>query len=216
MTIRQDGWYPSQELKFGEEKIIYDELCFANSNDAVLCKWEKIIFNKKQSFPVLDIPNTTEKRSNPTSWNVEKFCEKINKNFIAADVDSKKDVSQRVDSTMQLLDSLRNEKYVLVGSGVGAHVSLLLSLKRPDVICGIVGLNAKSDDIKKDEMLDEAKSLPVHCPIRLMCTLGETAASLRLAESIASEDVVVEVSKSGLDLPYAVIKQCFATSVVSV
>ena len=73
-----------------------------------------------------------------------------------------------------------------------------------------------SDDIEKDEMLDEAKRLPMHCPIRLMCTLDETTASLQLAESIATEDVVVEVFKYGIDLPYAAIKQCFATSVVSV
>ena len=41
MTARSDGWYPSQEFNFKNQKIIYDELYFANSNDLVLCKYER-------------------------------------------------------------------------------------------------------------------------------------------------------------------------------
>ena len=114
---------------------------------------------------------------------------------------------------------LSKEKCVVVGSGSAVHVSLLLALKRPELVCGIIGLNAELNVNSNEfiEILQGDGALPIHCPVRLTCSLGDSVAqSLQLAEYIASEDVVVEVSKCDLDLPYAAIKQCLSRDAVPV
>jgi len=136
-------------------------------------------------------------------------------------------------------------------------VAVLVALKRPDLVKGIVGLGVDPDFTEdllwkelpqdtKDEIMTAGfkeiewgakkevypitrgliedgrknlvlrggpKSLPISCPVRLIHSLSDVevpaTTSLRLAECIAGDNVVVNVPKFGLGTPYSAIKQCF-------
>jgi len=221
-----------------------------------------------------DLPNLADGRSNPTSWSVEKFCEKTNKNFLVADWFSRGDSTGKLmeatltrwtNDTIAILDNVsthvkggnEGKKAVIVGSGVGAWVAVLVALKRPDLVRGIVGLGADPDfteDLLWKELPQETKdaimkhgfkeiewgekkevypitrsliedgrnnlvlrggpkSLPITCPVRLIHSLSDVEVppitSLRLAECIQSDNLVVTMPKFGLGTPYSAIKQCF-------
>jgi len=132
------------ELSDGH-RLGYDEYYVVGSNDLVVY-----------------LPNLAEGKDNPKSRTVSKFCEKTSKNFLVADWFGRgestgklmeatltrwtNDTIQFVSAKSSLIKGgMGGKKAVFVGSGVGAWVAVLVALKRPDLVRGIVGLAADPD-----------------------------------------------------------------------
>jgi len=111
---------------------------------------------------VVYLPNLAEGKDNPKSRSVSNFCHKTSKNFLVADWFGRGEstgklmeatLSRWTNDTIDFLDAktskikggMDGKKAVLVGSGVGGWVAVLVTLKRPDLVRGIVGLSADPD-----------------------------------------------------------------------
>ena len=71
-------------------------------------------------------------------------------------------ISQWTDDSLAILDQIAaSNSILLVGSSMGGWISLLCALKRPDQICGLVGLAAAPDfsTDMKNKMTEEQRTL---------------------------------------------------------
>ena len=214
---------------------------------------------------VIFLPNLSDGRFSTASNNVEDWCERNNSNYICADWFGRggssgklmeATVSRWTSDTIALMDeACPVSKAVFVGKGVGLWVAVLVALKRPDLVRGIVGLGGDPDftedllwaglpeetkaaimengfmevewggkgkvypitsslieDGRKNLVLRGGpKSLDITCPVRLLHSLEDEevppSTSLKLAEAIKSNNVVVFLNKYGMSTPYRALKQ---------
>jgi len=139
------GWQRNKKLYLDDgHKLAYD-VYSTNSNDLVVY-----------------LPNLADGRFSTTSNNVEDWCERNKSNYICADWFGRGGSSGKLmDATLTrwtndiiaLLDyaapnvrgGAGGTKAVFVGNGVGVWVTVLVALKRPDLVRGIVGLGGDPD-----------------------------------------------------------------------
>uniref|UniRef100_A0A7R9VT99 Serine aminopeptidase S33 domain-containing protein n=1 Tax=Pseudictyota dubia TaxID=2749911 RepID=A0A7R9VT99_9STRA len=255
---RRDGWYPGQNLiNVDKEIIAFDELYMGSSKDLVLF-----------------LPNLKLGRDCNQADAVLKHCIRTGRNFLSLDYYARGDSSGDImdatlsrwveDSITMLVNAARHvdhgratRKAVLVGHATGSWVAVLVALRRPDLVRGIVGIGADPDftedlvwkslsDEDKDTIMTDGykeikwgklketymitsnliedgrsnlilrggkESLEIDCPVRLIHDLNDAEVScdtsLRLAECLKSEDVVVSVPKGALTGVPDAIDQCF-------
>lgn len=143
---RRDGWYPGQNLiNVDKERIAFDELYMGSSKDLVLF-----------------LPNLKLGRDCNQADAALKHCITSKRNFLSLDYyargDSTGDImeatlSRWVEDTITMLvnaakhvDQGRSgKKAVLVGHAMGSWVAILVALRRPDLVRGIVGIGADPD-----------------------------------------------------------------------
>lgn len=154
------GWQRNKKLYLDDgHKLAYD-IYSINSNDLVVY-----------------LPNLADERFSTTSNNVEDWCERNKSNYVCADWFGRGGSSGKLmDATLtrwtndiiSLLDyaapnvrgGAGGTKAVFVGNGVGVWVTVLVALKRPDLVRGIVGLGGDPDfteDLLWKNLPDETK-----------------------------------------------------------
>jgi pimeloyl-ACP methyl ester carboxylesterase len=111
--------------------------------------------------PVLYLPSLTRPKNEAKSSNLQAWCRKNDHSFLCADYygvgrSSGKftdgSVGRWAQDTITLIQEVLKpssgkpqDKVVLVGHGVGAWISFVVAMKRPDLVSGIVGLAADPD-----------------------------------------------------------------------
>lgn len=159
---RRDGWYPGQNLiNVDKERIAFDELYMGSSKDLVLF-----------------LPNLKLGRDCNQADAVLKHCITSKRNFLSLDYyargDSTGDIMEATlsrwveDSITMLVNAAKHvdqgragRKAVLVGHAMGSWVAILVALRRPDLVRGIVGIGADPDfteDLVWKSLSDEDKN----------------------------------------------------------
>jgi len=260
---RGDGFYPAQYLvNITDRSIIaFDELYMGSSDELVVY-----------------LPNLKEGRDNPLADDVLKHCIQRKRNFLSFDYFGRGDSSgESTNATLSrwtgdaivLLDKVAAhvaekgagnpdfKRAVLVGHAAGAWVSVLVALKRPDLVRGVVGIGADPDFTEdllwaslpqedKDEIMAEGMkeirwgklgeaypitraliedgrdnlvlrggrgSMDLDCPVRLIHDIEDAEVppetSIRLAECLSTDDVVVTMPKNCVKGVGEAMDQCF-------
>jgi pimeloyl-ACP methyl ester carboxylesterase len=110
----------------------------------------------------LGLNNLADFKNNDKSSAVLEYCKRHNRNFLSFDWFGRggstgklmeATISRWTSDTIEFLDKeakhvkggIAGVKAVLVGVGVGGWVAVLVALRRPDLVRGIVGLSADPD-----------------------------------------------------------------------
>lgn len=118
--------------------------------------------NTRGKEVVVYLPCLSKTKNNAKASNLEMWCKRTARSFVSADylgvgrsggVFEDGGVGRWASDTIFLLDELRRQsptldsdnKFVLVGGGVGGWVSVLVGIKRPDLVRGVVGLASDPD-----------------------------------------------------------------------
>jgi len=126
-------------------RIAYTEYLFENSNEVVVY-----------------LPNLKDGRTSPTASHFKDYCIQNSLNFLCADWFGRGESSGKLmeatlsrwtNDTITFLNEhmpdvkggIGGAKAVLVGSGVGVWVAVLVAMKRPDLVRGIVGIGGDPD-----------------------------------------------------------------------
>lgn len=111
---------------------------------------------------IVYLPGLVRERNEAKSINLQSLCKRTDMKFLSADYfgvgrssGSFEDgtVSKWTEDTILLLDTVLKQSepggksgpVVLVGHAIGAWISFLVALKRPDLVDGIVGMSADPD-----------------------------------------------------------------------
>lgn len=111
--------------------------------------------------PVLYLPSLTRPKNEAKASNLQAWCRRNDHSFLCADyfgvgrssgsfTDGSvgrwaSDSIVLIESALKPPNGKPQEKVVLVGHGVGAWVSFIVAMRRPDLVSGIVGLAADPD-----------------------------------------------------------------------
>lgn len=105
----------------------------------------------------IDLPNLADGRTSPSASQCKEYCVQNSLNFLCADWFGRGESSGKLmeatltrwtNDTIAFLNEhmpdvkggIGGAKAVLVGSGVGVWVSVLVAMRRPDLVRGIVGI----------------------------------------------------------------------------
>lgn len=159
---RESGYYESRVHKLPDgHRLVFDEYYVAeNEHDLVVC-----------------LNNLADVKLNEKSTEVFEYCRKENKNFLCFDWFGRGEstgklmeatISRWTEDTIHFLENeathvkggIAGVKAALVGVGVGGWVAVLVALRRPDLVRGIVGLSADPDfteDLLWNQLPEEEK-----------------------------------------------------------
>jgi len=120
--------------------------------------FDRYVARPKLGAPVLYLASLNGPNNEAKSTKLKAWCRKNGSTFIAADYFgvgrssgnfADGSVSRWASDTIQLMEkalvSDRGSKVILVGHGVGAWISFVVALRRPDLVRGIVGISADPD-----------------------------------------------------------------------
>jgi len=144
---RESGYYSgSYHVLPDGHRLIFDEYYLSeNESDLVVC-----------------LNNLADTRENDKASSVLEYCRKKNSNYLSFDWFGRgkssgklmeATISRWSDDTIHFLENqashvkggIAGVKAVLVGVGVGGWIAILVALRRPDLVRGIVGLAADPD-----------------------------------------------------------------------
>jgi len=106
-------------------------------------------------WTVMYLPRLFGEKNSPKATSLEVWSKRQGYNFVCADYYGMgrssgefdhANVSRWTTDTILLLEKLiKSKKTILVGAGVGGWIMLLIALKRPDLVSGLVGMAADPD-----------------------------------------------------------------------
>ncbi|CAN0216545.1 unnamed protein product, partial [Phaeothamnion confervicola] len=113
------------------------------------------LFYGPESPTVVYLPAFDSPKNDLKATIIERLCSTMGRTYLSADWYgvgrstgdfSKGTVTRWAEDTIKLIEAVApTKKCVLVGGGVGGWVSVLVALRRPDLVCGLVGLAADPD-----------------------------------------------------------------------
>lgn len=125
--------------------------------DGGLLSYDLFHANEAGGPPIVYLPGLVREKNEAKSINLQALCKKSDLTFLSADYFgvgrssgkfSEGTLTRWTENTIELIDKSIDKslgKVILVGHAVGAWISFLIALKRPDLVSGIVGLSADPD-----------------------------------------------------------------------
>lgn len=106
-------------------------------------------------WTIMYLPRLFGEKNSPKATSLEVWSRRQGYNFVCADYYGmgrssgefdNANVSRWTADTIMLLEKIiKSKKVILVGAGVGGWIMLLIALKRPDLVSGLVGMAADPD-----------------------------------------------------------------------
>lgn len=148
--IPDPSWSAKSETRLGED----GRALFLNEDDETRRICYDVFHGSVDKANIMFLPFLLTPKNQGIAASLEAHCRKEGHTYLCADYHgvsrsggTTEDgcVSRWIDDAIELLERVTEGKTILVGAAVGAWMMIRIAQKRPDLICGLVGLSIDAD-----------------------------------------------------------------------